>query len=367
VKQLEEPLDVSKLDLDPDNPRLPEDVQGGSQADVLTYLYENDVLEELVDSFVANGYFESEPLIVLPEKDGRRVVVEGNRRLGALMILHQLPAAVDADIPLNLSEEPTSESLSKLRFVPGVEAANPDDVDSFLGFRHISGLKKWGPEAKARWLYKQVERRVGQQSDRGIFYDVGRQVGSNARGVRSAYMAYALLRHARDVLGAPAPLIDYVSKERFGVWTRLLGTANVTRRIGMPDKIAADYGTLRAQIEEVNEGELSGILQDLTPPSDKARPILGDSRDVTNYSDVLANDRAVSAMREFRSLSLAVEIVQQGELSDRLREMTRSVEVLTLDVRRYEVGEEEIALADEFAASARSLRGAIAATVAEDA
>jgi hypothetical protein len=46
--------------------------------------------------------------------------------------------------------------------------------------------------------------------------------------------------------------------------------------------------------------------------------------------------------------------------------MTRSVEVLTLDVRRYEVGPEEIALADEFAASARSLRGAVAAAVAEE-
>lgn len=94
-----DPLDVELLDLDPQNPRLPEEVQGSSQPVILTYLYENDVLEELMDSFVSNSYFPVEPILVLPgEEGGRRLVVEGNRRLAALMILLQLPPATDVGI-----------------------------------------------------------------------------------------------------------------------------------------------------------------------------------------------------------------------------------------------------------------------------
>lgn len=98
MRRLDRPLATPSLDLDPNNPRLPElaldggDGEGLSeQARILRFLYENDVLEELMESYIANGFFESEPLIVLPEVAGRRVVVEGNRRLAALMILLQLP------------------------------------------------------------------------------------------------------------------------------------------------------------------------------------------------------------------------------------------------------------------------------------
>src|SRR5690349_3725474 len=98
MKILPHAIDVDTLDLDPSNPRLPEEIQGKPQAEILTYLWENDVLEELVDSYLANGYFQSEPLITLQEKSKRRTVVEGNRRLAALMILHQMPPAIEAEI-----------------------------------------------------------------------------------------------------------------------------------------------------------------------------------------------------------------------------------------------------------------------------
>jgi hypothetical protein len=360
MQRLPEPLDVHLLDLDPNNPRLPEELQGQSQADILTYLWENDVLEELMDSFLANGFFQSEPLIVLPPQGDRRVVVEGNRRLAALMILHQLPPAVLADISAPSDPSPTPAQLNELERLPSVEASGPEDVAAFLGFRHISGLKRWGPEAKARWLFIQVEARHRNQSERGVFYDVGRQVGGNARGIRSSYIAYAILRHARDILKVDARVVKYVSGERFGVWTRLLGTANVTVYLGMGTRIGATYSEVREQIEVIDSARLEEVLSDLTPGSNQ-KAILGDSREVTDYSDVIANEPARSAMREFRSLSLAVEIARQGELAGRLRELTRTIEVLTLDVRRYEISESEVAAAEELAASARSLRGAIVA------
>jgi hypothetical protein len=199
-----------------------------------------------------------------------------------------------------------------------------------------------------------------------VFYDVGRQVGSNARGVRSAYLAYAILRFAREILKVDPTLISYVSQERFGVWTRLLGTANVTRYVGLGEKLEPTYAGLRAQIEDVDPERLSEVLDDLVPHAPGRRAVLGDSRDVTDYSDVLANESARTAMREYSSLSLAISIARQGELGARLQEMTRTVEALTLDVRRYAITEVERAAADEFAAAARTLRGAVTAALSED-
>lgn len=368
MRRLDSRVDVRELDLDPRNPRLPEEVQGAHQSKILTYLWENDVLEELIDSYLANGYFESEPLIALPPAGGRRVIVEGNRRLAALMIVHQLPPAIEAGIVLDADEPIGAEQLARLGLseLPVVEAADHEDVAAFLGFRHISGMKKWNAEAKARWLFEQVELRKATQSERGVFYDVGRQVGSNARGVRSSYIAYAVIRYARDILQLDSRIVSYVSQERFGVWLRLLGSANAAEYIGLSGKPTLDYDEVDRQVQSVKRDELLEVLSDLTPPGPGKRAVLGDSREVTDYSDVLGHEPARLAMREFNSLSLAVDIARQGELGARLQQMTRTVELLTLDVKRYSVGAEEVAAAEEFSAAARSLRGAVAAAVAED-
>jgi hypothetical protein len=367
MHRLADLIDVHELDLDPDNPRLPEDIQGETQSAILTYLWENDVLEELIDSYLSNGYFESEPLITLPAKGGRRIVVEGNRRLAALIVLHQLDPAIEAGISLDRDDDTNAERLEALRLarLPVVEAEDLEDVASFLGFRHISGLKRWNAEAKARWLFKQVEARAATASDRGVFYDVGRQVGSNARGVRSSYVAYGLLRHARDILQLDTRTVAYVSKERFGVWLRLLGTANVPTYIGLPKKPTLKYADVRNQIEEVDGSKLAEILHDLTPVKSTGRPVLGDSRDVTEYSDVLANESARTAMREFASLEMGIDIARQGELAPRLRQMTKTVELLTLDIKRYDITEDEVRAAEEFSATARGLVATVKASLPE--
>lgn len=367
MHRLDSLVNVREFDLDPDNPRLPEDVQGGSQAQILTYLFENDVLEELIDSYLTNGYFESEPLIALPPVSGRRVVVEGNRRLAALMILHQLPPAIEAEIALDRDDDVSSLRLAELRLnhLPVVEAEDVDDVAAFLGFRHISGLKRWNAEAKARWLFKQVEDRADSASARGVFYDVGRQVGSNARGVRSSYVAYGLLRHARDILQLKSTTISYVSTERFGVWLRLLGTANVPTYIGLLNQPSLRYEEVRAQVEAVDSDRLAEVLDDLVPGAN-GRAVLGDSRDVTEYSDILANEPARLAMREFGSLDIAIEIARQGDLATRLRQMTRTVELLSLDIKRYAVDADEVKAAEEYAAAARGLAATIKAALPED-
>ena len=55
------PKEVADLELDPQNPRLPEIVQGKSQSELLKHIFEHHVLEEIAQSYADNGFFPREP------------------------------------------------------------------------------------------------------------------------------------------------------------------------------------------------------------------------------------------------------------------------------------------------------------------
>jgi hypothetical protein len=86
MEQIDGGVQVEQLDLDSNNPRLPEELQGKPQYEILAYLEENDVLDELADSFLSNRYFESEPILVLPAK----VLYQGNATDAVRAVLGQL-------------------------------------------------------------------------------------------------------------------------------------------------------------------------------------------------------------------------------------------------------------------------------------
>ena len=77
---------ISSLLLDPYNPRLPESLRGGEQADLAVVLEMGFDAFAVAQSIADNGFFAAEPLIAIHgEQDGKYIVVEGNRRLTALL------------------------------------------------------------------------------------------------------------------------------------------------------------------------------------------------------------------------------------------------------------------------------------------
>ena len=350
---------VEDLLLDPENPRLPEAVQQRSQAEILAYLDEHDVLDELIDSFIANGYFRNEPILVLPPAhDGKRIVVEGNRRTAAAMRLVGSDTAREVDLVADLDVLGVSrERLRELSHSPAFELRDRDEVSRYLGFRHISGLKTWSAEAKARYLWLQTERAAANGSP-APFYDVGRQVGSNAAGVRTAYNSFNLLQAAAGLRVSSE--IEYVKRERFTVWTRLLGTANVPAYIGVDVARGSDYPTVRDRASDLNPERVEEVLNDLVPQPGERRAVLQDSRSATDYSEIIGDERARAVLREFRNLALAIQVVEQGQLGERIREITESIEVLSREVPRMDKpGDEELSAAKELSAHARALVGVV--------
>ena len=189
-------VSIEDLRLDPKNPRLPEGAEKWSQHQILVHLKTTAALDELAYSLVSEGFFINEPLTVLPDSRLKGfVALEGNRRVATLMILTGQAAAEDEKF---FDIEPTTAQRKRLAEIPCIEVADREAVDSFVGFRHIGGLKTWSPEAKARWIVTEVEKESRIANVENPFLAVGRRVGLSSPPIRASFMALQVLRIARD-------------------------------------------------------------------------------------------------------------------------------------------------------------------------
>lgn len=304
-------VDIRKLILDVENPRLPDEYRNSSQSSVLRYLYENDVLEELAESMLENGYFEHEPLLITKKGD-KWVVLEGNRRFATLIILHQLPLAKKSEIVFDLENVVDQEKLTQLNEIPSFEVKTREDIGRYIGFRHIGGIKPWSSDAKARYLYLEVKKVAGEDFDNPI-WEVAQRVGSSSQGVKNAYQAYALLLHARDELDLNT---KYVLENRFGVWQRALNSGELKEFIGFDS--ARPFSELESALAEVNADHFGEVIDDLTP-KENSTALLTDSRDITVYGQILTNEAAHRVLRKSNNLEVAKQMVEEAELPARIR------------------------------------------------
>jgi hypothetical protein len=350
VKGQYQDLRTTVLDLDLENPRLPEDMKGSSESAILTYLWDHGTLEELAQSLVDNGYFGHEPLIVV-EAGERYTVLEGNRRLATLQILLGLGVSGDTGLSFALDPPATAAQLEQLNAVPCFVVDNKDEVHNFLGFRHIGGLKMWSAEAKARYLLAEVHR-TAQQSPNGknVFRAVGRRVGSNAQGVRNPYLALSLLLHARDDFGIQ---ISYVQRERFGVWVRCMNSKDLRdyMDLGAP----TTFRDVENAVARVQKPKLEEVINDLTPQSGSKATLL-DSRDVTVYGQILTNERAREVLRDTGSLRVARQVVERAGMAERIERLIQTLRLILDEVQEYGAPDDSTDPAERLFKLARSLR-----------
>lgn len=344
---------VSDLHLDRRNPRLPEEMEGSSEDELLVWMYEHEVLEELAQSFVDNGYFQHEPLVVVHE-DGADVVVEGNRRLAALMILLQLPIAIETEVEFDLQNKPTEPRRAELSNVPCWLASSRDEVRRFLGFRHIGGIKTWKADAKARYLTDEIGRAV-EDGSQDPFREVGRRVGSNALGVRNPFLALLILRVARDDFGIDS---RWVQRERFGVWTRCMNAQELKAYIGLGDP--RTYSEVIEAVQHLDDERLREVIADLTA-TDGKKALVADSRYVTTYAAVLTNDEARAVLRKHDDLDLAAQVVADASLPTRIQNIADRLDILINDVYRVSDAQDLVNPTEDVYARASTLRAAVKA------
>ena len=296
---------VGDLRLDPENPRLPDELDTSDQGELLRYFLKNYQPVEIAESMAENGYFSEEPLLVVPGDDGP-VVVEGNRRLSALKLLISGDTRDAVDAPARWRELAQEAADKDLDQVPVIQYESRDDLLDYLGFRHVSGIAPWTPEAKARFVTALVTRHNYS------FSDAARAIGSRADAIRRQVLAYSTLQQTKKAG------YDVHSAERlFGFFYRSLQSPGVRRHMHIPDPGDLSEQTTEP-VEMGAEEKVAEVISWLFGDLEKQeKPVIRESRQIDQLGHVLLNAEGTQTLRETRDLDLALDI--SGGDPDRMK------------------------------------------------
>jgi hypothetical protein len=185
---------VEWLTFDPKNPRFVPGNQPSfsERADVIRTLYAEAELRELIQSIAANGYIGIEPMIVMLEAD-KFVVLEGNRRLAAVLCLRDHTLAADAQISV---PEMSSEAKRTLDKINVYRVEKRDDAQEIIGFKHINGPRPWDAFAKARFAANWLDQEE-KKGDSGLsLREIAERMGDRHNTLRRMVTAIRVLDQA---------------------------------------------------------------------------------------------------------------------------------------------------------------------------
>ena len=290
-------LSVADLQFDRRNPRLAEYGIGpkADDADIIDVLWETMDVLELVQSISASGFFAHEPLIVL-QKRGQYIVIEGNRRLAAVKLLLKPEAAREQgwDVPKLPRQE-----RARLRELPAIVTRSREDSWRYLGFKHVNGPAKWSSYAKAQYIAS-----VHRDYDVPLA-DIARQIGDRHRTVQRLYRGFMVIEQAER---AKVYRRDDRYRTRFAfshLYTGLDYTG-ISGFLGLTDAHAESTDPVpQDKLREL--GELCTWLYG-DKRDGRAPLVQRQNPNLRQLDAVLGNAEAVAALRADKPLSVALEV-----------------------------------------------------------
>lgn len=284
-------ISLSSLEFDPENPRLPQNIKGDNEIDVITYLIDEANIPELMMSIGEQGYFDGEPLLVVPRND-HYIVVEGNRRLSALKLLNS-----DTSAPRSAKkiEEIKKTSKHKPINIPCQVFEDRDQILSYLGYRHITGVKEWDALAKARYLdqlFRKFQAEEPELDNQKLFQKLAKVIASKSDYVAKLLTSLNMLQYADDnkILQRLRKKQDDLS---FSLLPTALGYPNIRKYIGIE--------TNDLELSKVKTQELDYFFE-WTFGLEGNKGKLGESRNFDKLSRIVDNDLARTKFIEGASL-----------------------------------------------------------------
>jgi hypothetical protein len=195
-------LPLELIFLDPNNPRFvgpnwqrveddkidTEPVQEGTRM----LMIRDYGVDKLRMNMEVNGYLPIDRVIVRKFKEGKFVVLEGNRRICAAKLI--TPIGMDG-------VEVGQEILGSVKTIPCLEyvGTETDAAWIFQGLRHITGISEWSAYNKAKLLVEQMEQ------EHLNLTEAGKRFGLSAFGAGQWVRGYYAFKQAREES-------DYVSE-----------------------------------------------------------------------------------------------------------------------------------------------------------
>jgi len=293
---------LDELLLDAENPRLASGAGGESQEDILAILWREMAVDEVAFSIAANGFFPEEPLFVVPgdakkpQQKDKFIVVEGNRRLAAVILLvnsklrNKLKAT---DLP-----EISRARREELMALPVFIYPSREHLWTYCGFRHINGTQPWDAFSKAKYVARVFETyKVGLE-------EIARRIGDRHATVKRLYRGYKVLLQAEAQAGFDKE-DRYRNKFYFSHLYTALDQPDFQRFLGIKaDTSLRPSPVPRSKLDEL--GELMTWIYGRR--SAKKEPLIRKQNpDLNNLRVVIAKPSALALLRAGYSLDRAFE------------------------------------------------------------
>jgi len=302
-------LPISALLLDDLNPRLPPSQHGKAQSDLAVVLEIGFDAFAVAENIARFGYFASEPLIAIPDPSGLFTVVEGNRRLTALIGLVDPEVRRQFATPDRWNVLAKNAAVTKDSKVPVVVVGDRHEVTPVIGWRHVSGILQWEPFAQARYVASLVD---GSQLS---YEEVANMIGKKKTEVASLYRDQAIADQAS------AMDIDTGGLERsFSLLQLAMGSPKIREFVGAPLGGALTPGA--KPIPEEKRNSLAEVLSYIFGSGEQA-PVINDSRQISALGNVIAEPAGLKALRDGESLELAKQRIKEGGVDPRERLILR--------------------------------------------
>lgn len=341
-------IDLDDIALDPKNPRLGRSAHNKDLAqDEIFNLMRDWSLEELATSFLESGFWAHEAVLCVEEEihgDKRLVVIEGNRRIAALRRLKRTFSG-DEDSKKWLEIIGGADEPEKLfSEVPFIRLDQRKEVDAFLGFRHVTGIKEWAPPEKAQFIAKLID-------ENGLSYrDVMRQIGSKTPAVQRNYIAYSILIQMEDTEGLDVGKVE----DKFSVLFLSLARSAVRNFLGVAEKFDAEPADVKPPVSDEYVGNLKEYARWLFGDEENA-PVVTDSRQVDRFAKVLASNEGLDYLRTVKRPSLEKAFVIAGgdeeELYDLMSTAAYNVEEALSSIHHYAQDEKLIRVVKRLSAN----------------
>lgn len=295
--------------LDPLNPRLSAEEEGSTQEELISIIIGRFKIEELAESIISAGYLIFDPLIGFAE-NGDVCILEGNRRVATLKLLLDPSRAPEkhrnrwTSLSKQLPER-TRESISsvEVRVYPD---RNSPEIESYIGFRHVTGVLQWPALEKASFISRLI--------DEGWDYKkIAERLGSYPKTIEKHYVGFRLTEQAKTL---DLPGADKLAGA-FGVLMRSLQSPGILSFLGI--NFPGDPTRSETPVPDSNINNLRDFISWTFGTDDKKR-MIADSRQLTRWGKILSSPEAVSYLRRTQTATFERAWFKSGGESESLLE-----------------------------------------------
>ena len=320
MKQKFDNISIENLQLDLFNPRLPKSKQGIDENTVIEFLLLETATLELMEAIGENDFFAGELLLVVPDdlNEKKYVVIEGNRRLTAAMLLNNPELT-------KVKKVATKEIYDRAKYhpkeLPCLIFNSRTEIQKHLGFVHITGKKSWRMLEKARYLN---ELRNSEQFSSLPFQqacqEIARVIGSKSPYVKKVLVSFLLYLIVED---EKFYRIEGLSDETFF----LNYFSDGLQKNNIRDFLNVDLDS-ETPLDCLNKQHLEEIVTWWFKKSEGVSRVIGDSEGMKLLNEVLGNQNALSAFRNGATIYEAYELTNDLDIQfeKKIKDSYKSIE-----------------------------------------